>query len=151
MFIDESIRDSYVMAGVFVASQHLGQYRRAMGSLRTKGSNAFHMGNERRQHRSTAITVLRDLDYIEIRRVESKARFQDLARRECLQSLTSELDITQSWTLILDRSTHEELDRKLLFRARAIVELSSNLDIAVVTKIQDYGVPTSQPGLATGP
>ena len=97
MFIDESIRDSYVMAGVVVSTQHLGQYRRAMASLRTKGSSALHMGNERRQQRQTALVLLRDLDYIQIKRVESKARFQDLARRECLELLVLSLNRSFSW------------------------------------------------------
>lgn len=138
MFIDESIRDSYVMAGVVVSTQHLGQYRRAMASLRTKGSSAFHMGNERRQQRLTALALLRDLDYIQIKRVESKARFQDLARRECLQALTAGLSTKENWTLILDRTTHEEQDRKQLFQTRSAKKLE--LEFGHGSRYEDSGL-----------
>jgi len=138
MFIDESIRDSYVMAGVVVSTQHLGQYRRAMASLRTKGSSAFHMGNERRQQRQTALVLLRDLDYIQIKRVESKARFQDLARRECLELLVLSLKRSFSWELILDRTSRQSSDQALLLGLRQKLKLS--LEFSHSSRDEDVGL-----------
>ena len=138
MFIDESIRDSYVMAAVVVSTQHLGQYRRAMASLRTKGSSAFHMGNERRQQRQTALVLLRDLDYIQIKRVESKARFQDFARRECLELLVSSLNRSCSWELILDRTSRQSSDQALLLGLRQKLKLS--LEFSHSSRYEDVGL-----------
>ena len=138
VFIDESIRDSYVMAAVIVPIQRLGDYRRAMSTLRTKGSMAFHMGNEKKQKRQAAFALLSSLEYTQVIWVTSLEKYQNQARRECLTLIISQLQSQDHWKAILDRTTRQASDQKFLLELRQSFGL--NLEFSHSSRYEDSGL-----------
>ena len=138
VFIDESIRDSYVMAAVIVPVEYLGQYRKEMSLLRVRGSLAFHMGNERKQKRDTAITALRQIVYLQLVFTKSKNKKPNLARRECLVDMLMGLDADTIWHLVIDRTTQEASDRVLIQNQRRKIGL--DLGFTHASRYEDTGL-----------
>jgi len=138
VFIDESIRESYVMAAVIVPIQRLGDYRKAMATLRTKGSMAFHMGNEKKQKRQGAAALLQSLEYIEVVWAESLEKYQDSARRECLTQIMAALEGNDHWEAILDRTSRESSDQKLFLELRQ--SLGLKLEFSHSSRYEDTGL-----------
>ena len=118
VFIDESIRDQYTIAAVIVPITKVGEYRREMLKLRPKGSNAFHMGNEKKHSRLRAVEALAKLEYVELLIAKVAGMNQTEARQAALNTLLTNLE-NHSFNIVLDRTNQEFSDRSTLFRARA--------------------------------
>lgn len=117
VFIDESIRDQYTIAAVVVPITKVGEYRRTMLKLRPRGSEAFHMGNERKPARNRAIHTLAQIEFTELLVTRVTASSQTMARQIALRSLLTSL-ADEDLHLILDRTNQEFADRQTIFKVR---------------------------------
>lgn len=117
VFIDESIRDQYTIAAVIVPITKVGEYRREMLTLRPKGSDAFHMGNEKKSARHRAVRTLEGIEFAELLVAKVKSTSQTEARQLALQSLLNSLR-DEDLNIHLDRTNQEFADRKTLFQFR---------------------------------
>jgi hypothetical protein len=118
VFIDESIRDQYTIAAVIVPITKVGEYRREMLKLRPKGSNAFHMGSEKKNSRVRAVEALAKLQYLELLVAKVAGMNQKEARQVALKTLLKNLE-SHNFNIVLDRTNQEFSDRSTLFHARA--------------------------------
>lgn len=117
VFIDESIRAQYTMAAVVVPITKVGEYRPEMYALRPKGSDAFHMGNEKKSSRDRAIRILGAIDYAELLVASVKGASETEARQLALRSLLNSLE-DEDLNIHLDRTNQELPDRRTLFQVR---------------------------------
>jgi hypothetical protein len=138
VFIDESIRDSYVMAAVIVPINRLGEYRKAMAGLRTKGSLAFHMGGEKTAKQELALRTLLGVPGLSFRFALSKEKIRAQARVNVLESILESLDSQTFWTLVLDRTTQDRVDLDTALRIRRLNSLS--LAVSHSNRYEDAGL-----------
>lgn len=106
------------MAAVIVPINRLGDYRKAMARLRTKGSLAFHMQNERADSRKRAASTLINLEFATLVSCESIDKNPIFARESLLRVLVSQTPEADGSTYVLDRSTHWGRDRDILMRLK---------------------------------
>jgi hypothetical protein len=137
VFIDESIRTRYTMAAVVVPITKVGDFRKEMLNLRTKGAKSFHMGRERRQRQQQALKLLASLDYCEIYASTSRESIRALARQESLRSLLKILP-TNEYHVILDHTNQEETDRETILRLRKT--LDNKLEFLHLARTYDSGL-----------
>ena len=133
VFIDESIRDQYTIAAVVVPINRVGEYRRAMLSLRTKGARSFHIGKERKERQRNAVKVLADLDYCSFIYTSANQRPMVVARQAALSGLLLKLD-DSNVSLILDETTMKQFDIQILSAER----LRRNVDLDFVHLHRHY-------------
>jgi hypothetical protein len=138
VFIDESIRDSYVMAAVIVPINRLGEYRKAMAGLRTKGSLAFHMSQEKAGHRRASLECLLGLDEVECLFAKSFLRNRSMAREEALLAIIQHLEAKREWNLVLDRTTEQDHDFRVIVQVRKDLQL--DLQVVHSTRYEDTGL-----------
>ena len=108
-----------------------------MLTLRPKGSNAFHMGNEKKNGRQAALKLVLSLDYVEVIVSASTLASQAKARQESLSRVLTLLDDGEI-ELIIDRTTMEEMDRQTLFYHRQ--SFRGKLDFVHSDRFQDSGL-----------
>ena len=138
VFIDESIRESYVLAAVAVPISWLGEYRKAMASLRSKGSLAFHMSQEKAGHRRLALERLLGFTGVQFWFAKSFRRDRSLARQEALLAIIQHLKPDQEWSLVMDRTTEQDRDFRTIVLARQQMKL--NVQVVHSTRYEDTGL-----------
>jgi len=124
------------MAAVIVPINRLGEYRKAMAGLRTKGSLAFHMQNERMDSRKRAASVLMNLEFATLISCESIDRNPLIARESLLTVLVGQTVALTGSTYVLDRSTHSGRDRDILMRLKQ----SRNFEFQFASRYEEVGL-----------
>lgn len=137
VFIDESIRTQYTIAGVVVPINRVGEYRRVMLSLRAKGARSFHIGKERRERQQNAVRVLAGLDYCNFIYASANERPMVVARQTTLSDLLLKLDDSKL-SLILDETTMKQFDTQVLSAER--LRRDSELDFVHLHRHYDSGL-----------
>lgn len=137
VFIDESIRDQYTIAAVIVPITKVGEYRRAMLSLRTKGARSFHIGKERKERQHNAVRLLADLGYCNFIYASAKERPMVVGRQEALRNLLLKLD-ESNVSLILDETTMKQFDIQIFAAER--LRRDVDLDFVHLHRHYDSGL-----------
>lgn len=107
-----------MIAAVIVPINRLGDYRKALSSLRAKGASSFHMGKERKNRQSAAVELLASLSYCEFLVAASTLKTHKEARKEALLEVVRALG-PGDFRLVLDRTTRDKADQQLLLEERA--------------------------------
>ena len=126
------------MAAVIVPINRLGDYRKAMAGLRTKGSLAFHMRKEKTEKRAYALKLLLVQESLRFFVATSRNQNSKIARAEVLRTLIAEMKLEDSWNLILDRSSNQQRDFETLIRIsrdRGIL-----LEVSHASRYEDVGL-----------
>jgi hypothetical protein len=137
VFIDESIRDQYTIAAVIVPITKVGEYRRVMLSLRTKGARSFHIGKERKERQQIGVRTLADLDYCTFIYASARQSSMLVARQAALRDLLAKLD-DSNVSLVLDETTMKQFDFQILAAEKARRDV--DLDFVHLQRHYDSGL-----------
>lgn len=126
------------MAAVIVPINRLGDYRKAMAGLRTKGSLAFHMRKEKTEKRAYALRLLLGQEALRFFVATSRSQNSKIARSELLHTLLAEMKLEDSWNLVLDRSSNQQRDFETLIRLSRDSGLL--LEVSHASRYEDVGL-----------
>jgi hypothetical protein len=116
-FVDESKRNSYLVAAALVAPAHLAKARRAIAALVMPGQRRIHFYSERDSRKTQIITTIAELP-IEVMLFEvSDSCHESVARGRCLQALIEDHIARRVSRIALERDESQvEADRRILRR-----------------------------------
>lgn len=126
------------MAAVIVPINRLGDYRKAMAGLRTKGSLAFHMSQEKSAKKKVSLETLLEIPGIGFLFAKSALRDRSLARESVLISIIQSLNAQDEWNLVLDRTTEQVNDFRAVLQIRK--RLGLNIQVVHSSRYEDTGL-----------
>ncbi|GIH04746.1 hypothetical protein Rhe02_28130 [Rhizocola hellebori] len=116
-FIDESKRNSYLLAAALIAPAQLAKARRAIAALVMPGQRRIHFYSERDSRKSQIVTTIAELP-LEVVLIEaSGAIHENAARGRCLHALIQDHIGRRVSRIVLERDESQvEADRRILRR-----------------------------------
>jgi hypothetical protein len=120
VFVDESVRQSYLLCAVWIDRSTLPEVRRAVRALRLRGQRRIHFSKEQPGRRRELLTAFVKLGATI--RVYSTRGPALLARRRCMRALLTDIGTTPIARLTIESGDHEnDVDRQVIFEMTNVV------------------------------
>jgi hypothetical protein len=120
VFVDESVRQSYLLCAVWISQSKLDDKRDGLRGLRRPRQRRIHFGKERPGRRRQLLDAFVRLD-VEVR-IYSGDGPALKARRRCMRALVSDFAANSVARLVIESGDHEdEVDRQVIYEMRNLV------------------------------
>jgi len=131
-FVDESVRDDYVVCAVITSQGDLGSFRRLMLGLRRSGEHRAHMAKEGDSQRKLILNRLRAAGTrARIYVAPAVRRSQRAARDGCFQTVVPDLVSAGVSRLIVESCGQDSRDRRVIADALAKLNGPDDLEYAI--------------------